>query len=43
MSILINTIRINGFRGLQNTEVDLGLITVLTGMNNTVKTTFLKA
>ena len=43
MSILINTIRINGFRGLQNTEVDLGLITVLTGMNNTGKTTFLKA
>lgn len=43
MSILVKTVRINGFRGLQNTEVDLGLITVLTGMNNTGKTTFLKS
>lgn len=43
MSILISKIRINGFRGLQNTEVDLDLITVLTGMNNTGKTTFLKS
>ncbi len=37
MSILVNVIRINGLRGLYNTEVDLGLITVLTGMNNTGK------
>ncbi len=43
MDILVKTIRINGFRGLQNAEVDLGIVTVLTGMNNTGKTTFLKS
>lgn len=43
MGIQINQIRICGFRGLNNIEVDLEKVTVLTGMNNTGKTTFLKA
>jgi len=43
MSILVKTIRVSGLRGLQNIEVDLGSVTVLTGMNNTGKTSFLKA
>ncbi len=43
MSILINTVRISGFRGLQNIEVELEQTTVLTGMNNAGKTSFLKA
>jgi len=43
MSILIKTVRISGFRGLENIEVPLEKITVLTGMNNTGKTSFLKA
>lgn len=43
MSVLIRTVRISGFRGLQNIEVELEQTTVLTGMNNTGKTSFLKA
>jgi len=43
MSILIKTVRIAGFRGLENLEVELEKTTVLTGMNNTGKTSFLKA
>ena len=43
MSILVKTIRVSGLRGLQNIEVDLEPVTVLTGMNNTGKTSFLKA
>ncbi|KAF3977099.1 MAG: AAA family ATPase [Methylococcales symbiont of Iophon sp. n. MRB-2018] len=43
MSILIKSIRIAGFRGLENIEVELEKTTVLTGMNNTGKTSFLKA
>jgi putative ATP-dependent endonuclease of OLD family len=43
MSILIKTVRISGFRGLENIEVELEQTTVLTGMNNTGKTSFLKA
>jgi len=43
MNILVNTIRVYGFRGLQNVEVDLELVTVLTGMNNSGKTSLLKA
>lgn len=43
MSILIKTVRIKGFRGLENIEVDLEQVTVLTGMNNSGKTSFLKA
>lgn len=43
MSILIETIRVSGLRGLQNIEVKLESVTVLTGMNNTGKTSLLKA
>ncbi len=44
MSILVKTVRIFGFRGLQNIEgVYLEPVTVLTGMNNTGKTSFIKA
>ena len=43
MSILIDKIRVFGLRGLQNIEVNLEPVTVLTGMNNTGKTSLLKA
>lgn len=43
MSILVKTIRVSGLRCLQNIEVNLEPVTVLTGMNNTGKTSFLKA
>lgn len=43
MSILIKTVRIAGFRGLENIEVPLEQTTILTGMNNSGKTSFLKA
>ena len=43
MSILIKTVRIAGFRGLKNIEVELERTTILTGMNNTGKTSLLKA
>lgn len=43
MSVLIKSVRIAGFRGLENIEVELEKTTVLTGMNNTGKTSFLKA
>jgi putative ATP-dependent endonuclease of the OLD family len=43
MSILIEQVRVFGFRGLQNLHVNLEKTTVLTGMNNTGKTSFLKA
>lgn len=43
MSILIQTVRIAGFRGLKNIEVILEQTTILTGMNNNGKTSFLKA
>ena len=43
MSILIKAARISGFRGLENIEVSLEQTTILTGMNNTGKTSFLKA
>jgi len=43
MSILIKTVRIAGFRGLKNIEVTLEQNTILTGMNNSGKTSFLKA
>lgn len=42
-SILIDKIRIDGFRGLRNFEMDLKSTTVLTGMNNVGKTSILKA
>lgn len=41
--ILVKNVRVHGFRGLENIEVDLERITVLTGMNNAGKTSFLRA
>ncbi len=41
--ILIKTIRIRGFRGLENIEIDLEKTTVLTGANNTGKSSILYA
>jgi len=43
MNILIKSIRINGFRGLKNIELEFEPTTVLTGMNNSGKTSLLKA
>lgn len=43
MSILIDNIRINGFRGIMNIEIPLSRITVLIGTNNSGKTSVLKA
>jgi putative ATP-dependent endonuclease of OLD family len=43
MNILLKTIRIAGFRGIKNLELNLSPTTILTGMNNAGKTTFLKA
>lgn len=42
-SILIDKIRIDGFRGLRDFGMDLKSTTVLTGMNNVGKTSILKA
>ena len=41
--ILIDHIRIDGFRGLKNFQLSLDSTTVLTGMNNVGKTSVLKA
>jgi len=43
LSILIDTIRISGFRGIKNLEVSLPRITVLIGTNNSGKTSLIKA
>lgn len=43
MAILLKKVRIHGFRGLINFEMDLEPITVITGTNNAGKTSFLKA
>lgn len=43
MNILIDTIRIAGFRGIKNLEVSLSRVTVLIGTNNSGKTSLLKA
>lgn len=43
MSILIDRIRIAGFRGIKNLEVSFSRITVLIGANNSGKTSVLKA
>jgi putative ATP-dependent endonuclease of the OLD family len=42
-SILIDTVRISGFRGIKNLELTLPRVTVLIGANNSGKTSFLKA
>lgn len=41
--ILLKYVRVHGFRGLENIEVELEKTTVLTGVNNSGKTSFLKA
>ena len=43
MSILIDTVRIAGFRGLENIEISLPRVTVLIGTNNSGKTSVIKA
>lgn len=43
MSIFISKIRIKGFRGIEELEVDLSKTTVITGTNNSGKTSFLRA
>ncbi|MBL4869087.1 MAG: AAA family ATPase [Pseudomonadales bacterium] len=43
MSILIDTVRILGFRGIQNLEITLPKTTVLIGTNNSGKTSVIKA
>lgn len=41
--ILIDTVRISGFRGVSSLEASLSRVTVLIGCNNSGKTTILKA
>lgn len=43
MSILINKVRISGFRGISNLEISLPRVTVLIGKNNAGKTSVIKA
>jgi predicted ATP-dependent endonuclease of OLD family len=43
MSILIDAVRINGFRGLSNLEIHLPRVCVLLGTNNSGKTSIIKA
>ena len=43
MGILLKQIRVHGFRGIDNVEVDFLPTTVLVGTNNAGKTTLLKA
>ncbi len=42
MNILIDTVRIAGFRGIKNLEMSLSRVTVLIGTNNSGKTSVLK-
>ncbi|EJG0706034.1 ATP-dependent endonuclease [Vibrio parahaemolyticus] len=43
MSILVDKVRIDGFRGISNLELSLPKTTVLIGMNNAGKTSIIKA
>ncbi len=43
MGIKVSTVRVCGFRGIENAEILLGDNTILTGTNNSGKTSFLKA
>ncbi|MEZ9820321.1 ATP-dependent endonuclease [Shewanella sp. 10N.286.45.A1] len=43
MAILINAVRISGFRGISNLEISLPKVTVLIGQNNAGKTSIIKA
>ena len=43
MGILVDQVRVHNFRAFRNFEVVLSPVTVLVGMNNSGKTSFLKA
>lgn len=43
MAILINVVRISGFRGISNLEISFPKVTVLIGQNNAGKTSIIKA
>ena len=43
MSILVDQVRIAGFRGISNLEISLSRVTVLIGKNNAGKTSIIKA
>ena len=43
MAIRLQSLRIKGFRGFRNIEIDFENTTVLVGTNNSGKTTILKA
>ena len=43
MNILIDTVRVAGFRGIKSLEISLSRVTVLIGTNNSGKTSLLKA
>ncbi len=43
MGIQIKTVRVSGFRCLENVEVDLSKVTLLLGINNSGKTSLIKA
>jgi putative ATP-dependent endonuclease of the OLD family len=43
MSIQIDRVRISGFRGLHNIEINLSRVTILLGVNNSGKTSIIKA
>lgn len=43
MPILISCVRISGFRGIKEVEVELGRVAILLGTNNAGKTSFLKS
>lgn len=43
MGILVNSVRISGFRGINECEIQLSKMTVLVGMNNSGKTSVIKA
>jgi len=43
MSILIDKVRISGFRGIKNAEINLSRITMFLGVNNSGKTSILRA
>lgn len=43
MSVLIDAVRVSGFRGIKNLDVSLPRVTVLIGPNNSGKTSLIKA
>lgn len=43
MDIILQCVRINNFRSIENMEVDLGAINILIGQNNAGKSNFLRA